>query len=276
MSARQNRCPGVTGSKYGSADTTAGAALSCDHLQEFLVTPLQLGMPYSRPRYYALGQRKRPDDGACSFPMPALPSGKPFAGPPGPLLELFQAGKGQGSTQPAELAESHVAITPLSEFLDREAAPEQTAVNGIGFAAAHGSREDEGRVQQSQHHASAADSLPAATDSGHREPGPVDSLPQSSTSPSHQDNDMHVQSSAAGKGSHSTESNHASPVHEQVQRLSSAAAGIVPQSVIEQWGQSLDIVGPDSRRCNCFTKTYFRWVKASLCNLLPIWMRQAS
>ena len=242
------------------------------------MTPLQLGMPYSRPRYYALGRRKRTDDGACSFPMPALPSGKPFAGPPGPLLELFQAGKGQGGTQPAELAGSHVAITRLSELLDREAAPEQTAVNGIGFAAAHGSREDKGwsLMQQSQHHASAADSLQAATDSGQREPGPVDSLLQSSTSPSRQDKDIHAQSSAAGKGSHSTGSNHGLPVHDQVQRLSSAAAGTVPQSVIEQWGQSLDIVGPDSRRCNCFTKTYFRWVKASLCNSLPIWMRQAS
>ena len=44
----------------------------------------------------------------------------------------------------------------------------------------------------------------------------------------------------------------------------------VPPNVIEHWGRSLDIVGPESRRCNCFTKTYFRWVKASLHNLLSM------
>ncbi len=35
----------------------------------------------------------------------------------------------------------------------------------------------------------------------------------------------------------------------------------VPDNVIEQWGEVLDIVVPSSQRCNCFTKTYTRYTK---------------
>jgi hypothetical protein len=35
----------------------------------------------------------------------------------------------------------------------------------------------------------------------------------------------------------------------------------VPDAVIAQWGEVLDIVQPGSRRCNCFTRTYSRYTK---------------
>ncbi|GMG99016.1 hypothetical protein Nepgr_000856 [Nepenthes gracilis] len=46
----------------------------------------------------------------------------------------------------------------------------------------------------------------------------------------------------------------------------------VPSSLIERWGSAMDIVYPDSRRCCCFTKSYFRYVKGTgslLANIRP-------
>ncbi|KAJ9555318.1 hypothetical protein OSB04_009932 [Centaurea solstitialis] len=37
----------------------------------------------------------------------------------------------------------------------------------------------------------------------------------------------------------------------------------VPSSLIERWGSAMDIVYPDSKRCCCFTKSYYRYVKGT-------------
>ncbi|XP_020599850.1 tRNA (cytosine(38)-C(5))-methyltransferase [Phalaenopsis equestris] len=37
----------------------------------------------------------------------------------------------------------------------------------------------------------------------------------------------------------------------------------VPHSLIERWGSAMDIVYPSSKRCCCFTKSYFRYVKGT-------------
>ncbi|KAL5729501.1 tRNA (cytosine(38)-C(5))-methyltransferase [Ranunculus cassubicifolius] len=37
----------------------------------------------------------------------------------------------------------------------------------------------------------------------------------------------------------------------------------VPLSLIERWGSAMDIVYPDSKRCCCFTKSYYRYVKGT-------------
>ncbi|CAN0860060.1 tRNA (cytosine(38)-C(5))-methyltransferase 2 [Linum grandiflorum] len=37
----------------------------------------------------------------------------------------------------------------------------------------------------------------------------------------------------------------------------------VPASLIDRWGNAMDIVYPDSRRCCCFTKSYYRYVKGT-------------
>ncbi|KAH0469180.1 hypothetical protein IEQ34_002412 [Dendrobium chrysotoxum] len=37
----------------------------------------------------------------------------------------------------------------------------------------------------------------------------------------------------------------------------------VPHSLIERWGRAVDIVYPSSKRCCCFTKSYFRYVKGT-------------
>ncbi|RXH92040.1 hypothetical protein DVH24_021063 [Malus domestica] len=38
---------------------------------------------------------------------------------------------------------------------------------------------------------------------------------------------------------------------------------IVPLSLVERWGSAMDIVYPDSKRCCCFTKSYYRYVKGT-------------
>lgn len=38
---------------------------------------------------------------------------------------------------------------------------------------------------------------------------------------------------------------------------------IVPLSLIERWGSAMDIVYPESKRCCCFTKSYYRYVKGT-------------
>ncbi|XP_015688304.1 tRNA (cytosine(38)-C(5))-methyltransferase 2 isoform X2 [Oryza brachyantha] len=38
---------------------------------------------------------------------------------------------------------------------------------------------------------------------------------------------------------------------------------VVPLNLIERWGSAMDIVYPESRRCCCFTKSYYRYVKGT-------------
>ncbi|KAK9682647.1 hypothetical protein RND81_10G087100 [Saponaria officinalis] len=38
---------------------------------------------------------------------------------------------------------------------------------------------------------------------------------------------------------------------------------LVPRSLIDRWGSAMDIVYADSKRCCCFTKSYYRYVKGT-------------
>ncbi|XP_042051352.1 tRNA (cytosine(38)-C(5))-methyltransferase 2 isoform X1 [Salvia splendens] len=51
---------------------------------------------------------------------------------------------------------------------------------------------------------------------------------------------------------------------------------LVPSSLVERWGSAMDIVFPESRRCCCFTKSYFRYVKGtgSLLATCPVSLHQ--
>ena len=236
------------------------------------MTPLQLGMPYSRPRYYALGRRRHPD-GTCSFPLPDLPAEKPRSGPPGTLMRQQSAGRLPKSHLSTDTTGGTAAILPISKFLDQSAQPESAQLHREGREAPE---QTEGASTISrdfekhrpllagrwgQNGAPLADSQRASSirpqaNTGHSESPLVEKL---------QHTQQRSQSSAqqrpcGGYAPCSGASADAEPAAEQSLQHSLA----VPESVIEQWGQSLDIVGPDSRRCNCFTKTYFRWVKASV------------
>ncbi|OMO80678.1 C-5 cytosine methyltransferase [Corchorus olitorius] len=52
-------------------------------------------------------------------------------------------------------------------------------------------------------------------------------------------------------------------VEQDVFDFSSIDQFVVPLSLIERWGSAMDIVYPDSKRCCCFTKSYYRYVKGT-------------
>lgn len=78
--------------------------------QEFLLTPLQLGIPYSRPRYYAVA-RRNPGNGSPALPLMAAASGVPIRVPPLYLLarEFQQATPAE--SRPDEPSASSAKVT---------------------------------------------------------------------------------------------------------------------------------------------------------------------
>ena len=265
------------------------------NVQEFLVTPLQLGIPYSRPRYYALGRRKHAD-GSCSFPVPSLPSDRPYAGPPGSLLQAVLAEKDERSTdhgkssytdqklevvQHAQLETDSGAIAPILEFLDRKAAPSQASAEdrvalaecGSGF----GRKCQPTKVQSEgeQDCAQRARSSQAAAGTEQADADSADSMLHNNNPSAPHCNGGHRTRAGLGNGMEGHRPDDAVAADEQAQGSSSGVEW-VPQNVIQQWGQSLDIVGPETKRCNCFTKTYFRWVKACFHHLAAADPKQPS
>ncbi len=246
------------------------------------MTPLHLGIPNSRPRYYALGRRKHAD-GSCSFPVPSLPSDRPYAGPPGSLLQAVLAEKNKrssnleksshtdqkpGVVQHAQLETDSAAISPISEFLDKKAAPGQVPTEDrAALADSHsgfGRKCQPLRVQPEAEQVCAqrAHSLQATAGTGRANADSADSMLHNSTPSAHHCIDGHRTRAGLGNGTEGPRPNDAVAADQQAQGSSNRVEW-VPQNVMQQWGQSLDIVGPESKRCNCFTKTYFRWVKAS-------------
>jgi hypothetical protein len=69
--------------------------------QEFLLTPLQLGIPYSRPRYYAIARRV-PADGSAALLLRTPESGLPFRVPPSHLLAHMCEEPSEGPPGPVE------------------------------------------------------------------------------------------------------------------------------------------------------------------------------
>ena len=238
------------------------------------MTPLQLDMPYSRPRYYALGRRRHPD-GTCSFPLPALPTDKPHPGPPGPLMRQQSAGRLPMSRLSPDPTEGTAAILPISAFLDQSSQPgsAQPRCKGCEAPEQAGGASTISRHSEKHHlilpesmgqgGVPLADSRHASSSRHQADTGLCESMLVKKL--------QHVQPSGQScvDGSlqqrpHEGAAPHdgAFASHEQAPEQDQQHSLAVPEGVIEQWGQSLDIVGPDSRRCNCFTKTYFRWVKA--------------
>lgn len=85
--------------------------------QEFLLTPLQLGIPYSRPRYYAIARRD-PVDGSPALPLAVPATGAPLRVPPLHLLaqDLQQATPAEQRPDdfPGESSASGARVSPSS------------------------------------------------------------------------------------------------------------------------------------------------------------------
>ncbi|KAK7328128.1 hypothetical protein VNO77_22224 [Canavalia gladiata] len=145
--------------------------------QEFILSPLQFGIPYSRPRYFCLAKRK-----PSSFVNECLNS--QLIHSPGPLLEHhFDAVANEDDSSLEDRHKLVQSCQPIEKFLELK-------------------------------------------------------------NPS---NDIAVESSALMTGLS----------NDSLDRY------YVHPSLVERWGSAMDVVYPDSKRCCCFTKSYYRYVKGT-------------
>ncbi|XP_052142468.1 tRNA (cytosine(38)-C(5))-methyltransferase 2 isoform X2 [Oryza glaberrima] len=142
--------------------------------QEFILSPLQFGIPYSRPRYFCLAKRE-----PVSFQNPSDNS-KLLRTPT--FLTLVRAGHNRCNPDEDEL---ELVCKPISDFLETRSlnvADQDSSVNGSDGCT------PSGIISQDY---------------------------------------------------------------------------VVPLNLIERWGSAMDIVCPESKRCCCFTKSYYRYVKGT-------------
>ncbi|KAL3819078.1 hypothetical protein ACJIZ3_004983 [Penstemon smallii] len=151
--------------------------------QEFILSPLQFGVPYSRPRYFCLAKQKHLSFQNVEFNNELLRTPDPLLG----YDKIMNTGK---------IVEAHEYLDklletcrPIKEFLELETS-----------------------------------SSKVISDSGVM-PSNVSEVSKDSEEGSNQ--------------------------------------YVVPSSLVERWGSAMDIVFPESRRCCCFTKSYFRYVKGT-------------
>ncbi|PIA65495.1 hypothetical protein AQUCO_00100773v1 [Aquilegia coerulea] len=152
--------------------------------QEYILTPLQFGVPYSRPRYFCLAKRK-----PSAFKNPHV--NNQLLWTPSPFFE------NGGNALMTDHDESHERwkewlqfCKPIESFLEFRTSyqPMNAECNISAFGCETLDERDEG-------------------------------IASSSSCPEEY---------------------------------------VVPLSLIERWGSAMDIVYPDSKRCCCFTKSYFR------------------
>ncbi|GAV70563.1 DNA_methylase domain-containing protein [Cephalotus follicularis] len=168
----------------------------CDFVtQEFILSPIQFGVPYSRPRYFCLAKRKPLSFQSQLFNNQLLWSPSPLFGYDDDTMTDKHDQK-QGS-----LDKFPQCCEPVEKFLE---------------------------------HNSSSDL--ANTESRFR-----------TTSC--------VSKDGFGASEKIDEGNRFS--------VSSMKQYFVPGSLIERWGSAMDVVYPDSKRCCCFTKSYYRYVKGT-------------
>ncbi|KAK2993761.1 hypothetical protein RJ640_025068, partial [Escallonia rubra] len=154
--------------------------------QEFILSPLHFGVPYSRPRYFCLAKRK-----PLSFQNPLLNQQLIWA--PGPLFGHNESMIVAGGNEPqGSLDKSLQACEPVERFLEFK-----HPSNGVE--------------------------------------------PESSW--------LHINVPGAL----------------EISAIGSLEQYFVSLSLLERWGNAMveDIVYPDSKRCCCFTKSYYRYVKGT-------------
>ncbi|KAL6544268.1 C-5 cytosine-specific DNA methylase [Orobanche gracilis] len=156
--------------------------------QEFILSPLQFGVPYSRPRYFCLAKRK-----PISFQTAKFNNMLCWA--PGPILGPEER------IVTSEEAESHAyrnklleTCRPIQDFLEVESFKGEVISESSVMLA----------------------------------------------------NVSEIPEDAGGNALDN-------PLNEY----------FVPTSLVERWGGAMDIVFPESKRCCCFTKSYFRYVKGT-------------
>ncbi|XP_050230974.1 tRNA (cytosine(38)-C(5))-methyltransferase 2 [Mercurialis annua] len=149
--------------------------------QEFILSPLQFGVPYSRPRYFCLAKRKPLSFKHAVFNSQLLWSAEP-------LVAYFDGAVTDGHDQPPENWDKLLqSCEPLESFLEFK-----NSSNQLNTEIEFGNLEN---------------------------------------------------------------------TYER--NMSTMDQYYVPSNLIERWGSAMDIVYPDSKRCCCFTKSYYRYVKGT-------------
>ncbi|GLC53893.1 hypothetical protein PLESTB_000801000 [Pleodorina starrii] len=250
--------PGFVGS--GSHGALRGSLTAAGYeLQEFVVSPHQLGVPYSRPRYFALAVR-RPLRFPRSYDCSSGPVEHPpaLAAPPPPLPAAnsppSRCTASAATTTAAATAASDTA-TPAAAGADAATCLSASPVSEVTFTATQ---------------------WPGVYDAGRAvAPAPVEASPEPSASP--------VDANAAASNSETAATARPMPRPPALARyLTSAAPGscvgqdepragggggggdgtdpwvsyAVPAAQLARFWRVLDVVTPSSTYCNCFTKHY--------------------
>ncbi|XP_052204548.1 tRNA (cytosine(38)-C(5))-methyltransferase 2 [Diospyros lotus] len=167
----------------------AGAAF---FTQEFILSPMQFGVPYSRPRYFCLAKRK-----SLAFEKPLF--NNQLLCSPNPLLKNDRNNMVCECNQSQESFDQWLqTCEPIENFLEFK-----------------DHNNHQGDMQSCILHR-----MPVCT-----------STPESNEADKYDSSSLSQYS--------------------------------VPLNLIERWGNAMDIVYPDSRRCCCFTKSYYRYVKGT-------------
>ncbi|KAK9807411.1 hypothetical protein WJX73_001977 [Symbiochloris irregularis] len=180
---------GFETSETRSIMTSKLARLDFD-IEEFVLSPLQLGIPYSRPRYFCLARQHKAQHSAA----------------------LQQPNAKSPSTSHLQQAQSAPAL---------------------------------GRAVSSEQEATCSTI-------------PEDGTLQNTACP-HRDRTPFHNEDSGPAGSRCPDADNLAPTKADP----SIARAQVPEAVIRQAGMVFDIVTPQSRRCNCFTKTYSQYAKGS-------------
>lgn len=215
--------------------------------QEFILSPLQFGVPYSRPRYFCLA-KKMP----LSFPKPELNGElvlnfRPLITETEDTLTDSHVSLNAINGNEVEL-DGHTLCRPIKDFLELHS----FGNNGCSCIEMDSSRDFCENMADVEVDNELKDDC---TKQVFNEIGEKEILVHSSKFCSSEDYD--------DNGTTAENDSHMSCSLKENSRSSKWDQYRIPVSLIERWGDAMDIVFPDSTRCCCFTKSYSRYVKGT-------------
>ncbi|KAJ6820402.1 tRNA (cytosine(38)-C(5))-methyltransferase isoform X2 [Iris pallida] len=227
--------------------------------QEYILSPLQFGIPYSRPRYFCLAKRE-----PLSFHNPSYNNKLVFTPDPLIMLESIKPMDGELS-QDNGLEEPNISCQPIKNFLEIE--PLFNQHGALSFI--------------NEYDVSMVDSEDGSDNTWNEGCGPKDM--ESTTGPN-----KIVEEIERSDANKSPLDNYCVPIS-LIERWGSAMGILIyhcftsrfplfrdviacifnypcafhdcPEKKLPQ--HETDIVFPDSKRCCCFTKSYHRYVKGT-------------
>ncbi|CAI5471395.1 unnamed protein product [Closterium sp. Yama58-4] len=255
-------------------------------LHEFLLSPTDLALPYSRPRYFCLAKRTTPLAAALCHSLPGHPSSSLSTAAPEPHTGTSRAEEVPGGDASGAVGQAEGEREGVGE--EGEAGGEEARGDGVAAAGVLGGRDllwlcqdvaqGEWREQRAALQAGCSD------DSGSSGGGDgaglasecglklrcigdfLDSHPDAAHG-SDDDNTGADDSSADVSAADGNGASKASACEAEVPSAQSSASPwvpyCVPHDVRQRWGECFDIVTAASVRCNCFTKSYTKYAKGT-------------